>query len=378
MHHQKLMMIQKVLLLIFSLALLSADSFAQTTILVRINTVPKEAQIFIDGSQLEKDDGMLFIQEGKHLLEIKSIGYFSYTANIKVSRKDFSFNYTLERDKNIIIPINTPDSEHDKDSLSIVEDKPNVEAVVPVIKNPKTLKHFEMEMVDVVGGYFLMGDQYGGLKHKVHTVKVPSFMMGKYEVTQEQWVAIMGENPSKFINDKYPVENVSWLDVQLFISKLNEKTGQHYRLPTEAEWEYAAQGGQKGKEDKFQFSGSNELDEVGWNWRNSGDSVLLGRWDLELMKKNHSHPHICGEKKPNSLGIYDMSGNVWEWCADWCSKDYYKTSPKDNPKGPETTKTRAYRGGSFISKEKQCTVHYRFSAMPEFGYTYLGFRLVKD
>jgi len=376
--HQKQTMIQKLFFLVFSVVVFSASSFAQATLLVRINTHPKEAIIFIDGNRVEKEDGMLFLEEGKHALELKSTGYYSYITNIKVSRKNSVFNYTLDRDNSVEIPVKTPETETKEEAVSTVENEPVEELIVPVKVIPKTDKHFEMEMVDVVGGYFLMGNQYGGRKNKVHTVKLSSFMIGKYEVTQEQWVAIMGENPSKFVNDKNPVENVSWSDVQLFISRLNERTGQHYRLPTEAEWEYAARGGQKAKGETFKYSGSHHLDEVGWNWRNSGDTILVGRWDLELMKKNHSHPHVGGEKKPNSLGIYDMSGNVWEWCSDWYSEEYYANSAEENPQGPEASKARVYRGGSFVSREKQCTVFYRFSSSPDYGYTYLGFRLVLD
>jgi len=388
-------MIKKNISFLFFLLIMGSSVLAQERIIVQINTQPDSAQIFIDGNELDREDMPFFIVEGKHQIEIKSEGYFSQSSTIKVNRKKYRFSFALKRDKSkaIPIPVDVVDVEkHGEEVISVDSSAPvpvpvpasaPVSAPIEVVKVVSTVipendYNFEMEMVDVVGGYFLMGYKYGGLKHKVHTVKIPNFMIGKYEVTQEQWVAIMGENPSKFINDKYPVENVSWLDVRSFITKLNEKTGEHYRLPTEAEWEYAARGGQKRKSEEHKFSGSNELDEVGWNWRNSGDSILVGRWDLELLKKNKAHPHIGGEKKPNELGICDMSGNLWEWCSDWYSEDYYTKSPKDNPKGPEVSKNRVYRGGSFVSKRKQCMVHYRFSAIPKYGYIYLGFRLVKD
>ena len=387
-------MIQKLSLVFFILVLLSSSILAQETIIVQINTQPEQAQIFIDGNELDKEDIPFFITEGKHQIEIKCVGYFSHSATIKVSKKKYRFSFALKRDGSVMITesvdeavdeaVDEPVSESAVNEVSaenIISEEsaePIDVVVASTVLIPKTDYKFEMEMVDVVGGYFLMGHQYGGKKAKVHTVKVPHFMIGKYEVTQAQWMAIMGENPSKFINDNYPVENVSWYDVQLFITKLNEKNKTNYRLPTEAEWEYAARGGQTRNTEESKFSGSHNLDEIGWNWRNSGDSILVGRWDLEMMKRNNAHPHAVGEKKPNSLGIYDMSGNVWEWCADWYSDDYYERSPKENPHGPKVTKTRVYRGGSFVSKRKQCTVYYRFSSAPKYGYTYLGFRLVLD
>ena len=351
---------------------------AQETIIVQINTEPENAQLFIDGKEIDREDVPLFVNVGNHQIEIKQIGYFPFTTNIIVNRKKYRFSYTLKRDESVVIP------EH-VDTVVVVEEvinKDSSELVDMVMATPKIIPKsdytFEMEMVDVAGGYFIMGYEYGGKKAKRHTVDLSNFMIGKYEVTQEQWMAIMGENPSKFVNEKYPVENVSWNDVQLFISKLNEETKKKYRLPTEAEWEYAARGGQSKRSNRLKFSGDEDLNNVGWSWRNSGDSILVGRWNLELMKKNNCRTHQVGEKKPNALGIYDMSGNVWEWCSDWCSEGYYNKSPESNPQGPKITKTRVYRGGSFVSKMKQCTVYYRFSSAPKYGYTYLGFRLVLD
>ncbi|MBA4348368.1 MAG: hypothetical protein C0415_00040 [Thermodesulfovibrio sp.] len=185
-----------------------------------------------------------------------------------------------------------------------------------------------LEMILVKSGCFQMGSD----GYYAHEVCVDDFYIGKYEVTQGQWKAIMGDNPSRFedCGDNCPVESVSWDDVQEFINKLNQKTEKNYRLPTEAEWEYAARSG--GKNEKWAgTSNQSELGEYAWYRENSGDKT-----------------HPVGQKKPpNGLGIYDMSGNVWEWVSDWFDVNYYKNSPKDNPKGPSSGSYKALRGGSW-------------------------------
>jgi len=199
------------------------------------------------------------------------------------------------------------------------------------------------EMVFIQGGTFQMGGNDGGDDEKpVHSVTINNFYMGKYEVTQKQWQEIMGNNPSYFKNcDNCPVESVSWNDVQDFIRKLNEKTGKNYRLPTEAEWEYAARGGNKSR--GFTYSGSNKVGEVGWYDGNSG-----------------SKTHPVGQKQANEIGLYDMTGNVWEWCSDWYRSDYYKSSSSSNPKGPTDSSFRVLRGGSWYSKPARQRVSYRY------------------
>jgi sulfatase modifying factor 1 len=191
-----------------------------------------------------------------------------------------------------------------------------------------------MEFVFVKGGCYEMGDTFGGgfPWETAHEVCVNDFYMGKYEVTQEQWEKLMGSNPSNFKdNDKNPVECVSWNDAQHFIDRLNNQSGRKYRLPTEAEWEYAARSG--GKKEKFSgTSAADELGEYAWYSYNAGGK-----------------PHPVGRGRPNGLGFYDMSGNVWEWCSDWYDEKYYKTSPRNNPKGPDDGSLRVRRGGSFSS-----------------------------
>ncbi|MEF2644124.1 MAG: SUMF1/EgtB/PvdO family nonheme iron enzyme, partial [Paramuribaculum sp.] len=217
----------------------------------------------------------------------------------------------------------------------------------------------EIEMIRVEGGSFSMGsdDSDAGSDEKpVHSVSVSSFSIGKYEVTQKLWKAVMGSNPSHFKGDNLPVENVSWDDVQTFIRKLNQKTGKHYRLPTEAEWEFAARGGNRSR--GYKYSGSNDIGSVAWYDDNSNRKT-----------------HPVGKKSPNELGIYDMSGNVYEWCQDWYDGKYYSSSPYSNPKGPSTGSYRVFRGGGWYSCAGACRVSYRFSYSPDDHYDNLGFRL---
>ena len=218
-----------------------------------------------------------------------------------------------------------------------------------------------LEMVFVEGGTFKMGSNDGKSSEKpIHEVQVDDFYIGKYEVTQAQWKQIMGTNPSYFKDcPECPVVSVNWNDIHEFLKKLNEQTGQTYRLPTEAEWEYAARGGSKSK--GYKYSGSNNLDELAWYDKNSD-------------KKTHP----VGQKKANELGLFDMSGNVWEWCSDWYGNDYYAKSPKDNPQGPESGERHVLRGGSWDININYCHVTYRYRLFPFYRFNYIGFRLVRD
>ena len=221
----------------------------------------------------------------------------------------------------------------------------------------------EIEMVWVSGGTFTMGatseqgsDAYNWEK-PAHSVTLSGYYIGKYEVTQAQWKAVMGNNPSSFKGDNLPVERVSWNDVQEFIRKLNQMTGKSYRLPTEAEWEYAARGG--GKSRGYRYSGSDNIGSVAWHWDNSNSTT-----------------HPVGSKSPNELGIYDMSGNVYEWCQDWYSNNYYSSSSQRNPQGPSSGSYRVYRGGGWGSFAGYCRVSGRDFNSPVSRYYNLGFRLV--
>ena len=214
-------------------------------------------------------------------------------------------------------------------------------------------------MVYVEGGTFTMGatseqQEPGDDEKPTHRVSLSSFYIGKYEVTQALWKAVMGSNPSNWKGDNLPVENVSWNDCQTFLRKLNAMTGKNFRLPTEAEWEFAARGGNRSR--GYQYSGSNVLSDVAWYDDNSG------------MKT-----HNVGTKAPNELGIYDMSGNVSEWCQDWYG-DYHGYL-QTNPTGPSSGSYRVLRGGSWRYGAGGCRVAFRFIFTPDYRGIYLGLRL---
>ena len=197
-----------------------------------------------------------------------------------------------------------------------------------------------------------------------HEVTLSSFYICKYEVTEALWTAVMGSNPSYHkLGDNYPVEQVNWYDCQDFVEKLSELTGRHFRLPTEAEWEYAARGGQRSR--GYRYSGSYNLDEIGWHVGNA-----------------HHYKREVGTKKPNELGLYDMTGNVCEWCQDKLDTEYYHHSPSINPQGPDRSSVkdnRCMRGGSFCDNDKydRLKVYKRNSTglPPESKYFMDGLRL---
>lgn len=215
------------------------------------------------------------------------------------------------------------------------------------------------EMVEVRGGTFRMGatsEQGSEISDEkpVHSVTLSGYYIGKTEVTQALWQAVMGSNPSYFEGDGLPVEQVSWDDCQKFIRKLNSLTGRNFRLPTEAEWEFACRGGNNSR--GYKYSGSNYIDNVAWYDGNSGDKT-----------------HPVATKSPNELGIYDMSGNVWEWCADWYGD--YSSGRQTNPKGPYDGSYRVGRGGSWFIYARFCRSSYRISYYPTFRFNFLGLRL---
>lgn len=221
-------------------------------------------------------------------------------------------------------------------------------------------------MLPVLGGTFRMGctqkvpDKYKyDAEYPVHEVTVSSFYMAEYEVTQKLWVAVMGDNPSRWTgNDSLPVEQVSWNNAQLFIARLSQLTGRHFRLPTEAEWEFAARGGID-DEDGAWPGENGKIDDYAWYCLNS---------------KSVTHP--VGQKRPNELGLYDMAGNVSEWCSDWMES--YTKDKQSDPRGPKNGENRIMRGGSINSPSYGCTVSDRSWYLPDHGYGYHGFRLVMD
>ena len=187
-----------------------------------------------------------------------------------------------------------------------------------------------------------------------HQVTLSSYYIGETEVTQALWTAVMGDNPSWFKGDNLPVEQVSWEDCQTFIGKLNGLTGKRFRLPTEAEWEYAARGGNRSNH--TQYSGGSMIDDVAWYGGNSGNKT-----------------HSVKTKKPNELGLYDISGNVWEWCQDWYG--YYGSNAQTNPTGPGSGSNRVIRGGSWLNFVRDCRSSFRGNRSPGGHNVNLGFRL---
>ena len=224
-----------------------------------------------------------------------------------------------------------------------------------------TVNGVTFELLYVKGGTFTMGctpEQNGDCNNDekpTHSVTLDDYYIGKFEVTQDLWTAVMGKNPSNKKGDNLPVENVSWNDAQDFIRQLNQMTGEHFSLPTEAQWEYAARGGSKSK--GYKFSGGNILGNVAWYADNSA-----------------STPHQVGTKDPNELGLYDMSGNVWEWCYDLYGN--YSSESQNNPTGPTSGSVRVLRGGSWSYFAGLARVSYRLYGQPGSRFSGRGFRLV--
>ena len=219
-----------------------------------------------------------------------------------------------------------------------------------------TVDGVSFKMIKVEGGTFQMGSENGyDWETPVHSVTLSDYYIGETEVTQELWQAVMGSNPSEFKGDNLPVETVSWNDCQEFISKLNQKTGRRFALPTDAQWEFAARGGNKSR--GYEYSGSNNIDDVAWYMDNSSVQT-----------------HPVGTKMANELGLYDMSGNVSEWCSD--RYGYYSSSSQTDPTGPSTGSYRVSRGGGWRYSASGCRSTFRSGYGPGSRYNFLGLRLV--
>ena len=230
-----------------------------------------------------------------------------------------------------------------------------------------------MEFVLIPEGSFEMGSNNGEADEKpVHRVTITKpYYLGKYEVTQGQWEAVMGSNPSDFKGANLPVEIVSWEDCQEFIKKLNARGDGEYRLPSEAEWEYACRAGTTGD-----YAGS--LDAMGWYYENSGDKRLQGaKINLEDLRTNKCRTHPVGQKQPNGWGLYDMYGNVFEWCQDWYEDGYYGKNPESDPTGPTKGSYRVIRGGGWHLTAPYCRSAHRYRNTPDYRSNLLGFRLVR-
>ena len=313
-----------------------------------VNFKPFGSDVYVDGVKVGQSprvfNGVLV---GNHNVEIRKSGYATSRQTVTISEGQTA---------SISGSLTSPTSSSNANVLSSSSSSPSGNTITIPVKNG-----ISIEMVKVEAGSFNMGatpemeNPYDSEK-PVHRVTLTNnYYIGKYEVTQALWQAVMGSNPSGFKGDNLPVEEVSWNECQDFISKLNAMTGKRFRLPTEAEWEYAARDGNKSR--GYQYSGSNTLGDVAWYSGNSS-----------------SRTHAVGTKQPNELGIYDMAGNVWEWCQDWYGS--YSSSPQTNPTGAVNELYPVYRGGSWNSSARDCRTSYRDYFTPVFRNIDLGLRLV--
>ncbi len=313
-----------------------------------VNFKPFGSDVYVDGVKVGQSprvfNGVLV---GNHNVEIRKSGYATSRQTVTISEGQTA---------SISGSLTSTASTSGTNVLSSSSSSPSGNTITIPVKNG-----ISIEMVKVEAGSFNMGATPEmqvpyEVEKPVHRVTLTNnYYIGKYEVTQALWQAVMGSNPSYFKGDDLPVEQVSWNDCQDFISKLNAMTGKRFRLPSEAEWEYAARGGKKSR--GYQYSGSNTLGDVAWYEGNSG-----------------SKTHAVGTKQPNELGIYDMTGNVYEWCQDWYGS--YSSSPQTNPIGAVSGSSRVDRGGSWFFTAKHCRSSYRFNLTPGYRLNFLGLRLV--
>jgi formylglycine-generating enzyme required for sulfatase activity len=299
-----------------------------------VDGLPADATVYVDG--VKKGLTPMIVNKlliGSHQVHIEKEGYAKQEKSVQITEgQEAVMDYALTKE--------TP--------------KP-----APTSKETFTVNGVSFNMIKVQGGTFTMGatseqgsDALSDEK-PTHQVTLSDYMIGETEVTQELWQAVMGSNPSAFSGANLPVEEVSWNDCQTFMKKLNQLTGKKFRLPTEAEWEYAVRGGNKSR--GYKYAGSNTLSDVAWYTNNS------------------SKTHPVKQKQANELGLYDMSGNVWEWCQDWYGS--YSSSWQTNPKGPSSGSYRVIRGGGWGNSARLCRVSIRNYYTPASTSNYLGLRL---
>ena len=349
-------------------------SVGQQKQMLTIRYTPTSATVLVDNKMVRGSNGVarITLPVGQHTYIVASDGYESEEGMVKLKASapcDLQIRLSKEvtvavSNANDVMQYNVSTSSTSSSqsattssgfsSTSSVSSGGN-EISIPV-KNGITI-----DMVKVEAGTFMMGatsemqDPFDDEK-PVHQVTLTNdYYMGKYEVTQALWQSVMGSNPSYFKGDDLPVEQVSWNDCQEFISKLNSMTDRKFRLPTEAEWEYAARGGKKSR--GYQYSGSSNISDVAWYTDNSG-----------------SKTHPVGTKQANELGLYDMTGNVLEWCQDWYGS--YVGSSQTNPTGAVSGSYRVYRGGSWYYSARYCRSSFRYFITPGYRVSDLGLRLV--
>lgn len=291
---------------------------------MNVMSTPGMVDVYVDGKLVGRTPMMHDLLIGSHTIELRKQGFKDYKQSVRV-------------EENNVVDIVATMAEH-KDGTYV-----------------ETAKGINLKMIYVEGGTFAMGSNSGDDDEKpVHNVTLDSYYIGETEITQAQWRAVMDSNPSYYKGDNRPVEYVSWHAAQEFCKKLSELTGKRYVLPTEAQWEYAARGGNQSK--GYTYSGSNNVNEVAKYYSSGGHSKVKS-------------------KKPNELGIYDMSGNVFEWCSDWYSSSY-SSSSQTNPQGPNSGRSRVLRGGCMSGYESYCRVADRYDDNPSYTGAYCGFRVV--
>ena len=321
-----------------------------------IRYTPSSATVLVDNKMVKGKNGVAqtTLPVGQHSFIVFCDGYDSEEGTVKLKASTPS---------NLQITLSKEATATQQSTVT----QPTL-AQQPVVQTPVTngdnisipvKDGISIDMVRVEAGTFTMGatpemENPFDSESAPQVILTNDYFIGKYEVTQALWKVVMGKKPSKFKGDNLPVESVSWDDCQKFISKLNSMTGKTFRLPTEAEWEYAARGGKKSK--GCQYSGSNNLSDVAWYSDNSGGKT-----------------HAVGTKQANELGIYDMTGNVREWCQDWYER--YNYSLQINPTGAKNGSKRVIRGGSWNGTAMNCRSSYRDSGTPVFRFSRLGLRL---
>ena len=346
----------------------NAQQQAQQSQTLTIRYSPSIATVLVDNKMINGSNGVAqtTLPVGQHSYIVFCNGYESEEGMVKLKASAPS---------NLQITLSKEATTRQQSTVSqpAVAQQPVVQQPViqqPVVQTPVTNSDnisipvkdgISIDMVRVEAGTFTMGatpemeDPFDWEKPTHQVTLTNDYYIGKYEVTQALWQAVMDNNPSYFKGDDLPVEKVSWDDCQEFISKLNSITGKTFRLPTEAEWEYAARGGNKSRGN--QYSGSSNLSDVAWYKDNS-----------------NSKNHTVGSKQANELGIYDMPGNVMEWCQDLYGK--YSSSSQTNPTGANNGSSRVIRGGSWYFTARDCRSSYRDKDAPDNRYNNLGLRLV--
>lgn len=316
-----------------------------------IHYTPSNATVLVD-SKFVNGNGLITLDLplGAHNYVIAADGYSTSEGDIKL-RYDSPSKLQIDLNNN-----ENKESNFQQPNLSQIQNVIWKDSSNFIIVN---IRGVSFKMIRVEGGMFTMGktkEQSQTYKDEkpAHSVNLSSYYIGETEVTQALWTAVMGSNPSNFNGENKPVEQVSWDDCQTFISRLNSLTGKHFSLPTEAQWEYAARGGKNSQGNKY--SGSCIIDGIAWYTGNSGNAI-----------------QNVGAKSANELGLYDMSGNVCEWCSDWYGK--YSSESQTNPIGADSGSYRVFRGGSCFNIVKRCRVSYRDANPPGNRFYFIGLRL---